>query len=246
MKNRDKWQPSKYVYRDGELTASRDPKEVGVGSRLIADLTACAYHKSLRQHAKGKLLDLGCGKVPLYVAYKDCVTDNICVDWENTLHRNEYLDFECDLTKSLPFSDAEFDTIILSDVLEHIPQPEILWREMFRVLATKGKVILNVPFYYWLHEVPHDYYRYTQFALRRFAENAGLRVIQLEPIGGAPEIMTDIFAKNILRSPKIGPLLAMFSQWLTARFIRTRFGKRLSESTSASFPFAYFLVAEKP
>ena len=30
----------------------------------------------------------------------------------------------------LPFDDAEFDTIILSDVLEHIPSPEKLWGEM--------------------------------------------------------------------------------------------------------------------
>jgi SAM-dependent methyltransferase len=40
------------------------------------------------------------------------------------------LDFECDLTKPLPFADGEFDTIILSDVLEHVPQPERLWSEI--------------------------------------------------------------------------------------------------------------------
>jgi SAM-dependent methyltransferase len=179
MRNRDRYQQSKYVYRKEKLIASRDPKEVCVGSRLISDLIAEFYNSNLRQHAKGKLLDLGCGKVPLFIAYRDYVTDNICVDWENTLHKNEYLDFECDLTMVLPFKEGAFDTIILSDVLEHVPQPEHLWKEMSRILSINGKIIMNVPFYYWLHEHPHDYYRYTEFALRRFVESSGLRLIQL-------------------------------------------------------------------
>ncbi|OQY29621.1 MAG: hypothetical protein B6244_03255 [Candidatus Cloacimonetes bacterium 4572_55] len=203
MKNKDTWTPTKYVYKNGKLTASRDPKEVGIGSRLIVDLIAQFYHENLQYHAKGRLLDLGCGNVPLFCAYRDYISDNICVDWAHTLHKNVYLDYECDLTKPLPFQDEEFDTIILSDVLEHIPQPSNLCEEISRILSVDGKLIMNVPFYYWLHEQPHDYYRYTEFALRRFVENSGLKVIQLECIGGAPEIMTDIFAKNILGLPKI-------------------------------------------
>ena len=246
MKNRDTWKPSKYVYRNGKLIASRDPKEVGIGSRLITNLIAEFYNNNLQQHAKGRLLDLGCGEVPLFHAYKDHVTDNICVDWENTPHKNVHLDFECDLTKTLPFQNEEFDTIILSDVLEHIAQPEHLWAEMFRILSTDGKVIMNVPFYYWLHETPHDYYRYTAFALQRFVEISGLKLIQLDCIGGAPEIMADIFAKNILRVPKIGHSLALFSQYLIFAFIKTKFGNKVSAATKANFPLGYFLVAQKP
>jgi SAM-dependent methyltransferase len=246
MRNCEKWQPSKYVYKNGKLIASRDPKEVGVGSRLMADLVAGVYSANLQRHAKGKLLDLGCGKVPLFMAYKDYVIENICVDWENTLHKNEHLDFECDLAKTLPFKDGEFDTIILSDVLEHIPQPEHLCAEMSRILAIHGRIIMNVPFYYWLHEHPHDYYRYTEFALRRLVETSGLKLLQLDSIGGAPEIMADIFAKNVLRVPRIGRSLAMFAQWLTAAFIKTKLGRKVSEETKRSFPFGYFLIAEKP
>jgi SAM-dependent methyltransferase len=245
MKKRDNWQPSKYVFKKRKLIASRDRKEVGVASRLIADLVAKLYQKNLKQYAKGKLLDLGCGKVPLYGAYKEYVTDNICVDWENTLHKNEYLDFECDLTKDLPFDDNEFDTVILSDVLEHIPQPEKLWKEMYRILSKDGKLILNVPFYYWIHEQPHDYYRYTEFALKRFVDETGLTLVNLECIGGSPEILADILAKHVNFLPLIGPTLAIFIQYVIATFIKTALGKKISVKTSKSFPYGYFLVAEK-
>ena len=245
MRNQNRWQPSKFIYRNGKLIASRDPKEVAFGSRLMADIIADYYDTNLRKYSKGKLLDLGCGKVPLFIVYKDYTTDCVCVDWNNTSHTNEYLDFECDITNTLPFRDWEFDTIILSDVLEHISEPEHLWREMSRLLAPGGRVIMNVPFYYWVHEAPYDYYRYTEFKLRDFVESSGLKLLQLSSIGGVPEIMTDIFAKNICSVPIIGRFFAVFAQWITFVFIKTKFGKKVSEATKKAFPFGYFLVAEK-
>jgi len=245
MKNRDKWQPSKFIFKNGKLIASRDKKEVGVASRLVADLVAELYDKNLKNNAKGKLLDLGCGKVPLYNAYKQYITDNICVDWENTLHKNEHLDFECDLTKELPFEDEEFNTIILSDVLEHIPNPEVLWKEMARILSRDGKIIMNAPFYYCLHETPNDYYRYTEFSLQRFVKNSGLNLVQLERIGGSPEILADILAKHFQFIPLIGVFLAIGIQYIVGLLLRTGFGKKISRKTSEAFPFGYFLIAEK-
>ncbi len=245
MRNCDNWKPSKFVYRKGRLIASRDPNEVAISSRLGADMVAKFYDDHLQMHAKGKLLDLGCGNVPFFAAYRDLVTTNICVDWQNTLHPNEYLDYECNLAETLPFKDREFDTIILSDVLEHIPQPDCLWREMARILASRGKIIMNVPFFYCLHEQPHDYYRYTRFALQRFVEMSGLKLIQLDSAGGVPEIMTDLFAKMACQLPVIGNTSASFAQWFTAAFTRTRIGRKLSDRTKDRFPLGYCLIAEK-
>jgi SAM-dependent methyltransferase len=246
MKNKNAWRPSKFVLNHGTLTGSRDTKEVGIGSRLSADLIAAFYDDALPRHATGKLLDLGCGKAPLFGLYKDYVTDAVCIDWKNSEHNSEFLDFECDLTEPLPFNDGEFNTIILSDVLEHVPIPEFLWREMSRVLSAGGKIILNVPFYYWVHEEPYDFYRYTEFALRRFAQNAGLTVVHLEAIGGAPEIITDIFSKCILRLPVAGTWLSICAQRFTWTLLKTGFGRRLSEATRDRFPFAYAMIAVKP
>ncbi len=245
MRNKESWKPSKFIYKKGRLTATKDPAELAIHSRLIADITAKNYEHLLSKYAHGKLLDLGCGKVPLYAAYKDHVEENICVDWENSLHKNEFLDSNCDLTLDLAFDDGEFNTIILSDVLEHLPEPQRLWNEMARILATDGILIMNVPFFYYLHELPHDYYRYTEFALRRFADSSKLKILKLYPIGGVPEIMTDILAKNIIAVPVIGSTLSRFIQWSTALFIRTSIGNKISSITAKRFPLGYFLVAKK-
>ncbi len=246
MKSKDHWSPSKYIYRKNKLIATRDLNEVSISSRLMADLVAKQYDNNLALHAKGKLLDLGCGKSPLYGAYKELVHENTCVDWSGTLHKSKHLDFECDLTKPLNFANGEFDTIILSDVLEHIPEPELLWREMTRVLSSGGTILMNVPFYYWIHEKPYDYYRYTEFALRRFVKLCDLELIHITPLGGAPEILTDIFSKNVAHLPIVGKGMAAFSQWLTMQFIETKFGSKVSSTSAANFPLGYFLVARKP
>jgi SAM-dependent methyltransferase len=49
----------------------------------------------------------------------------------------------------LTFEAASFDFVLSFDVLEHIPDPEEGVREIFRVLAPGGKVMLSVPFLIW-------------------------------------------------------------------------------------------------
>jgi hypothetical protein len=66
MQNRNKWAPSKYVYRNGKLRASRDRKALRFSSRLVTDLVAEVYDAYIPVHATGTLIDLGCGNVPLY------------------------------------------------------------------------------------------------------------------------------------------------------------------------------------
>lgn len=245
MKNIELWKPSKYVYSKGKLRASSNPKEVGIYSRLVTDLIAEYYDTNLKIHAKGELIDLGSGKVPLYNAYKDYIKNCICVDWMQPFNNNLFLDYELDLNNKLPFKDFSFDTIILSDVLEHIRKPEQLWVEMYRILQIKGKLIMNVPFFYGIHDKPYDYFRYTEFALKSMAEQSGFKIILLKPIGGLPEIIADITSKAIFVIPLIGKPIAVFIQFFTKFFIKTKIGKRISIKTSTYFPLGYALVAEK-
>lgn len=175
--------------------------------------------------------------------YRDFVSDVICVDWRQSRHKIGHIDLECDLNQPLPFEPASFDTIILSDVLEHLYEPDALWREMSRVLRPKGRVLCSVPFFYWLHESPHDYYRYTEFALRRFAKNASLEVLDLVPIGGSVEVMTDLLAKHLVRLPGVGEPLALAIQALVLHWSRSRPGWRAIAKTARYIPLGYVMVA---
>jgi SAM-dependent methyltransferase len=246
MKNIDSWKPTKYEWRNGKLRASRDAKQVTVSSRLMTDISASLYQEYIPKHTTGKLADLGCGMVPLYDCYKKHISENTCVDWPNSLHLNQYLDTTCSLNEPLPLRDNEFDTIILSEVLEHIAEPELLWGEMNRILKPGGKILLGVPFLYKIHEAPHDYFRYTEFALQNFASKNKMEVVDLVPYGGLPAVLTDIYAKQLSKIPLIGTFLSSISQNLCWWFMQTKFGKRISNKSATHYPLGYFMVIQKP
>ena len=242
MKNAATWKPTKFDCDRPRWRGSRDPRHLGVGSRLISDLVVQRYQTHVPLHARGRLLDLGCGHVPLYAAYAPWVSEVTTLDWTD----GEHIDVTGDLSQPLPFADARFDTIVLSDVLEHMTEPHALWREMARVLSPGGAIVMNVPFYYSVHAHPHDYYRYTTFALERFVRTNALELVTLEPVGGLLEILADLYAKALSKVPALGTSLAALVQWAALRWVSTAPGARVARTSSRHFPLGYFLVARRP
>jgi SAM-dependent methyltransferase len=246
MKNADHWKPSKYLTRSGRLVPNPDPAELHPSSRLAAVLVASAYEAALPAHARGDALDLGCGKVPFYGTYRPSISSATCVDWGESAHGSIHVDHFFDLSKTIPLASASFDTIISSDVIEHLPDPRLAFQEMARLLRPGGRLILNTPFLYMLHEVPHDYFRLTRFSLSRLAQEAGLEVIELQELGGIIETWGNLTAKASHPLPLIGPLLSRSVQGLALAVARSRIGARINRKSDGRFPLGYFLVAGKP
>ncbi len=245
MRNADRWVPTRVVPRGGRWVPSSDPRMVSPASRVVADALIRHYQGAIADHARGRLLDLGCGYVPYYGIYRGRIDETVCVDWAGTVHKNDFLDHEADLNEGVPFlDDASFDTVLLTDVLEHIYKPAQLVAEAHRVLRPGGHLIIGVPFLYWIHEDPHDFHRYTEFALRRLVADAGLDLVSLRAYGGAPEVLADLSGKCLL-AMKLGRLCGPY-----ASVCRTvlRFGpvRRLSEKTAAHLPLGYVAIARKP
>lgn len=63
--------------------------------------------------------------------------------------------------QQLPFADAAFDGIICQAVLEHVPRPQKVIAEMYRVLHQGGIIYIEVPFLQGYHPSPRDFFRYT-------------------------------------------------------------------------------------
>jgi SAM-dependent methyltransferase len=82
----------------------------------------------------------------------------------------------------LPFEVASFDTVVCTEVLEHVPEPAQVVREIARVLKPNGYVILTTPLYYPIHEEPYDFFRFTPFGLRHPFNEAGLEVTRIDPM----------------------------------------------------------------
>lgn len=237
MRCPEAWNPSRAQLRNGRWRASNDPEEVFVGSRLILDATLDNLFPLIRKHASGDILDLGCGKVPYFGLYREFVTRTICADWANTPTRSKHLDLVADLASPLPFRSGSFDTVLATDVLEHVPNPSDVWLEIVRVLRPNGIVLMTVPFLYWIHDAPHDYYRYTEFALRFQCRESALEVLDLRAIGGALSSIVDLVSKAL--ASRGVPVVVLTVLGALGR-------RHIHGSGAQSYPLGYALAARKP
>ena len=103
-----------------------------------------------------KVLDLGGrdGVLTKYFIKKNNVT-LVDID-ENALQfakKNYQVEtIKVDLNQSLPFQDNNFDVVVMAEVLEHLPYPNITLGEIKRVLKTNGEFIGNLPLAYHLKD----------------------------------------------------------------------------------------------
>lgn len=135
----------------------------------------------------GHLLDVGCGRMPYkkFLLDKNYITQYTGLDIQSAIVYDENVkpDYIWDGI-TMPFGDSCFDTLMATEVLEHCPYPNRIINEMKRVLKPGGLIFFTVPFLWNLHEVPHDEYRYTPFALQRIFKECGMDEVELFAHGG--------------------------------------------------------------
>jgi SAM-dependent methyltransferase len=129
---------------------------------------------------RGRMMDFGCGTKPYQPLFSNA-TEYVGVDFEGEGHghQNESIDVFYG-GESLPFPDNSFDSILATEVFEHIFNLEEILDELFRVLKPGGKMLVTVPFAWHEHEMPNDFGRYTSLGLRSMLEKHGFVVTNLE------------------------------------------------------------------
>jgi hypothetical protein len=103
---------------------------------------------------------------------------------------------------------------------------------------------MNVPFFYQLHEEPHDYFRYTKHALIYMTEKAGFEVLLIEPLGGALQIIVSLFSNMVKNIPFLGKIFASCVQDITLIYSRSNWWLGAQKSSN-QFPLSYGLVLKK-
>ncbi len=151
-------------------------------------INRCSLFKAIDNFAKetkadAKILDVGCGLKPYRSLF---ATENYTgIDIEGGGHTDDakvvdaYFDGH-----NIPFPDNSFDTIICTQVLEHADSPEILVKEISRVLEDGGRAFFSMPFIYPEHETPYDFRRFTRFEHKRLLEKNGFNNIAIHQTTG--------------------------------------------------------------
>lgn len=94
------------------------------------------------------------------------------------------LDYVCDIA-AIPVPDGEFDAVLCTEVLEHLPDPVSALKEFSRLLSPGGRLFLTAPLSSGLHQQPYHFYGgFTPHFYRKFLADCGLEIVEIRPIGG--------------------------------------------------------------
>lgn len=140
---------------------------------------------------RGRVLDVGGKKVRKRGRFRPDAAP--ASSWE---YLNLDAESEPDIVapaEAIPVEDGRFDAVMLSEVLEHLPDPAAVLAEVGRVLGPGGCVVATMPFLFPVHGDPDDYQRWTPSKLRTEFAAAGLRVDEVTPMGSVAAVVFDLW-----------------------------------------------------
>jgi len=138
------------------------------------------------KYISGKTLDLGAGSAKYRSIINKKASEYITFD----MVEGDNVDIVGNVL-DLPFEKESFDSVISTQVLEHVEKPWVMIEEIYRILKKDGICILTAPFLQPYHADPSDYFRYTVEGMRSLFKNQGFKIIESGSCGRSFTVLSE-------------------------------------------------------
>jgi len=146
-----------------------------------------------------------------------------------------------DLTKRLKLKKNEFNNVVIMNVIEHLRNFSLTFKEINRVLKSNGNIIGSTPFIYPVHGAPNDYYRFTKEFFNMTLKKNKFKKIKINALGFGPFIASyNLIYAYIKFFPLFKELILLLSYALDFTiqlFVKTK----LKEI----YPIGFYFTAKK-
>ena len=192
-----------------------------------------------KQYMHGIVLDIGGGRERGRFKRPDDTTW-IVLDISRELSPNIMADAE-----KLPVKSETIDCVKCTELLEHVEYPEIVIKEITRVLKDGGTLVLSVPFNFGIHGDPYDFHRFTDHKLNRMLEN-DFEIRTIKKQGLYFTVLCYMVKQNILN---IKSRMRLLLYWtfplidILMKLDQTNFVKK--SKFMSSFTTGFFVIATK-
>jgi SAM-dependent methyltransferase len=140
-----------------------------------------------------RVLDAGAGLQPYAELFAHCRYESCDFAGVDTFYgnineqRRSHLagrqTYVCPLD-AIPVPDRTYDFILCTQVLEHVPDPPLVLKELNRILTETGRLFLTVPQGYGVHGEPYNYFYFTKYGVELIMKRADFDVLSIEERGG--------------------------------------------------------------
>jgi SAM-dependent methyltransferase len=176
---------SLYLQDARQRTLDRAPSAASFLNRVYSGTTYALWHAAAAltaQVSQGRVLDAGSGRGAWKGVIEAAGGTRESVDI--AVRPGERLSYVADLTDMPQVPSNRYDAAVCHQVLEHVRYPGRAASEIFRTLKPGGRLVMSVPHLSRLHELPHDYHRFTPNGLRLLLEDAGFEIVEVRAYGG--------------------------------------------------------------
>jgi len=183
---------------DRRSTYAQSNHQDYIYDRYLAEFLVNAISDVLsrQQNHRFRVLDVGCGEQPLRTLVEE--SGALYMSTDIAQNQSRTVDFLVDI--SSPHANktisGQFELIILSEVLEHVPDPYLALQNIKKLLAPSGKAVITTPFIWPLHEQPLDYQRLTSHWFDKHVASVGLRVVTNESLGSPIDVLITLLLKT--------------------------------------------------
>ncbi len=206
---------------------------IAPGSRVLdAGAGECQY-KNLFNHCDYKTQD--------FAEYTGMPSGMLAEKWK---YGN--IDYICDIAQ-IPVSDASFDAVICTEVLEHVPRPIAVLKELSRVLMPGGTLILTAPLSSGVHQQPFHYYGgYSPFFYKKFLSDYSLEIVELKPVGGLMKhVAQEISRVGRILQDRDSVNLSLFMRYILTCMLPKFLAKMDDDVFVEEFTVGYLVEARK-
>jgi len=203
--------PSSWLKRNREAFLDSQADVSAWSSRMFSGTTYALWAASrspMREYCKGLVLDAGSGRG----VWRSTIlsTADVYESIDMAPRHDHVPTWIGDICSMTQVPDDRYDAVVCHQVLEHVRSPWMAVRQEFRVLKPGGTLILSVPHMSRRHELPHDYFRFTQEGLSALLTDCGFCDVKVVPYGGIFSFLHQqgsmIVPGLIARVPLLGPL----------------------------------------
>lgn len=147
----------------------------------------------------------------------------------------------------VPLKNQSIDSIICTEVLEHLPSPQTCVDEIHRLLREGGLAFVSTPFFYPVHADPYDFQRFTEDGLRYLFRNfKSVEIYRMGGYWGVLGLMVELGISGIEEKKMSQRITRWMMKWISRWLCRLDISVYSHENTSRQkFTTGYFLKAIK-
>lgn len=147
----------------------------------------------------------------------------------------------------VPLKNQSIDSIICTEVLEHLPSPQTCVDEIHRLLREGGLAFVSTPFFYPVHADPYDFQRFTEDGLRYLFRNfKSVEIYRMGGYWGVLGLLVELGILGIEEKKMSQRITRWMMKWISRWLCRLDISVYSHENTSRQkFTTGYFLKAIK-